>query len=418
MKVLVLGGGGREHCLAWKLSQSPLVETIFCVPGNGGTATVPKVVNIALDPLDFPALVQLVQVQGIDWGIVGPEVPLAAGVVDYFQARGLALIGPTQQGAQIESSKAWAKDLMAEAGVPTAKAGVFRELAPALAYLKQAIWPLVVKADGLAQGKGVTIAPNYAEAAQALTACFAGGQTQVVLEDFLVGEEVSVLALTDGRVVVPLLAAQDHKTIGEGDTGPNTGGMGAYAPLDWLTPATLVKIQKLILEPTLRGLQARGITYRGILYAGLMIDAAGEPAVVEFNCRLGDPETQAVLPLLQTDFAHVCKAILDGTLDQLILTWANGYAATVVVTAAGYPGVYAKGDPITGLDQGPGLIFHAGTAGDASSWTTQGGRVLAVTGLAKSLRAALDVCHQTIARVHFPGMYYRRDIGFKALDRT
>ncbi|WP_218081547.1 phosphoribosylamine--glycine ligase [Anthocerotibacter panamensis] len=422
MKLLVVGSGGREHCLVWKLSQSPLVETIFVAPGNGGTATTPKACNLSIDPLDFPRLADFAQQEHLAWTFVGPEQFLALGIVDYFRARGLPIIGPTQAGAQIESSKAWAKQLMVEAGVPTAQAQVFTDPLQAQASLDQGIWPRVIKADGLAQGKGVVIAYDRAEALDALQTCFAlgGSGATVVIEQFLVGEELSVLALTDGTTIVPLVAAQDHKTIGEGDTGPNTGGMGTYAPVPLATAQIMAKVQTRVLQPTLDALRRRSIDYRGVLYAGLMIDPNGEPAVVEFNCRLGDPETQVVLPLLKTDFARIARALLDGTLADLPLEWHPGCAACVVVAAGGYPGSYRKGDPIKGLEKvsGYATVFHAGTAREGVDWVTQGGRVLGVTGSGATLADALQASYQAIAQLYFPDMYYRRDIGFKALQVT
>ncbi len=415
MKVLVIGAGGREHCLVWKLGQSPLIEQIFCIPGNGGTARAAKTQNIALDPLNFEALAMFAQMEYLNWTFVGPEQPLAQGIVDYFLAMGMAIIGPTQEGAQIESSKAWAKALMAQAKIPTAQAQVFTELAMAKAQLEhRALWPVVVKADGLALGKGVVIAPDLVSAHAALVQCFALSE-QVIIEDFLVGEELSVLALTDGRVIVPLLAAQDHKTIGEGDTGPNTGGMGAFAPVPLATESVMQRVYDQVLVPTLKALQARGIDYRGILYAGLMIDREGQPWVVEFNCRLGDPETQAILPLLATDFAEICQALIDQTLEDIPLTWHAGSSVCVVAVAEGYPGSYPSGDEITGIDRIDGgiQVFQAGTRLDGDMVRTAGGRVLGITGVGNNLREALHLSYTALEKIHFSGMYYRRDIGFR-----
>jgi phosphoribosylamine---glycine ligase len=416
MRVFVIGAGGREHTLVWALGQSPLVTAIFCAPGNGGTATAPKTENIALGSLDFPALAEFAVHSQVDWTLVGPEQPLAEGIVDYFRERGLAILGPTQAEAQLESSKYWAKQLMQEAGIPTAAAQTFGDRAAAQMFLTTVKeWPVVLKADGLAQGKGVVIAETLAEAEAALGHCFKLS-AQVMVEQFLPGVELSVLALTDGQVIVPLLPAQDHKRIGEGDTGANTGGMGTYSPVPLATPKVMAKVYDQVLLPTLKSLQARGMDYRGVIYAGLMIDAEGNPSVVEFNCRFGDPETQVVLPLLTTDFALVCQAMLSGTLGEMTLTWQEGACACVVVAAPGYPGPYPQGALITGVEAaGEVMVFQAGTVKTPEGLRTQGGRVLGVTGRGKDLSSALAASYQALTHINFPGMYYRRDIGFRAL---
>lgn len=423
MKVLVVGSGGREHALAWKLLHSPRVQEVFCIPGNGGTATLDRCRNLALTMDDFEGIARFATVNNVGLIVVGPEAPLAAGITDYLQAQNLTVFGPTQVGAQIEASKAWAKALMAEAKVPTASAEVFTEAEPAIAYVKQTGAPIVVKADGLAAGKGVTVATTVEEAIAAIEAAFGGqfgeaGQ-QVVIEDFLTGQEASVLAITDGQTIRPLLPAQDHKRIGEGDTGANTGGMGAYAPAPVVTSALMDRIQQEILQPTLTTLQKRGIDYRGVLYAGLMITPAGDPKVIEFNCRFGDPETQAVLPLLETPLDQVLLACAQQKLAELPpLQWHPGAAVCIVVAAQGYPGSYAKGVPITGLDRaeaGGTVVFHAGTRIKQQQLVSDGGRVLGVVALGDSLRAAIDQGYAAVNAIQFEGGYYRRDIGHHAL---
>ncbi|MEO0541855.1 MAG: phosphoribosylamine--glycine ligase, partial [Cyanobacteria bacterium P01_A01_bin.105] len=354
MKAIVVGSGGREHTLAWKLLQSDTIQEVICIPGNGGTATLPHCQNLALGVTDFEGIARFALVNNCGLIVVGPEQPLAAGITDYLNKQGLTVFGPTQAGAEIEASKAWAKALMAEAGIPTAASQVFTQAQAAFTYLDQQGAPIVVKADGLAAGKGVTVAQTLAEAKAAVTAAFEGefgaaGQ-RVVIEAYLQGQEASVLAVTDGQTIRPLLPAQDHKAVGEGDTGPNTGGMGAYAPTPVLPPDLMARVQAEVLEPALATLQARGIDYRGVLYAGLMITPTGDPQVIEFNCRFGDPETQAVLPLLKTPLDQVLMACCQQRLAELPpLEWELGYAACVVMAAAGYPGAYPKGMVIRGL---------------------------------------------------------------------
>lgn len=359
--------------------------------------------------------------QGVDLVIIGPEAPLAAGLGDVLRQAGLTVLGPGRAGAQIEASKAWAKDLMHQAGVPTAAARSFTDLEAARAYLNTCPLPIVIKADGLAAGKGVTVAETADTALSAVEAALAGqlgpAGRQVLIEDFLDGEEVSVLALTDGQTVYPLLPAQDHKRIGIGDTGPNTGGMGAYAPVPWVTPVLMDRIQQQILLPTVQALRARGIDYRGILYAGLMIRPAGDPWVVEFNCRFGDPETQVILPLLTSPLETLLLACAEGRLgDVPPPEWLPGGAACVVLAAAGYPGPYTQGDTILGLDQVAetgALVFHAGTAWDGTQHLTAGGRVLAVTGRGETLETALQQAYAGVQTIQFPGAYARPDIGWR-----
>ncbi len=372
---------------------------------------------------DFQGIARFALVNNFTLVVVGPEQPLAAGITDYLQGQGLKVFGPNQAGAQIEASKAWSKAFMAEAGIPTARAEVFTDLDTALAYVEQRGVPIVIKADGLAAGKGVTVATTLNDAIQALKAAFSGkfgaaGQI-VVVEDVLVGQEASVLAVTDGTTIRPLLPAQDHKAIGEGDTGPNTGGMGAYAPTPVVTPEIMAQVQRQVLEPAIATLRQRDIHYCGILYAGLMISPDGIPNVVEFNCRFGDPETQAVLPLLDTPLHQVMLACIDGRLaDFPPLQWKPGAAACVVVAAAGYPDKYPKGMEIFGLAEAAAtdaLVFHAGTRRQDNAIVSDGGRVLGVTGLGDSFKAAIANAYTAVDHVCFENMYYRRDIGYRVM---
>jgi phosphoribosylamine---glycine ligase len=422
VKALVVGNGGREHTLAWSLLRSPKITDVVCVPGNGGTATLPHCRNLAMNPNDFEGIARFALVNNLELVVVGPEQPLAEGITDYLQAQGLKVFGPCQAGAQIEASKAWAKDLMAEAGIPTARAEVFAEAERALAYLRQVGAPIVIKADGLAAGKGVTVAATLDQATEAIAEIFSGrfgdaGQ-RVVIEEFMVGQEASVLAVTDGQTIRPLVPAQDHKAIGEGDTGPNTGGMGAYAPTPVVTPEIMDRVQRQVLEPAIATLRRRGIDYRGVLYAGLMITPAGEPRVVEFNCRFGDPETQAVVPLLVTPLEEVMLACIEGRLADLVLEWQPGAAACVVVAAEGYPGSYPKGMEITGLEAAAetgSLVFHAGTRRQGDNIVADGGRVLGVTGLGDTFEEAIAKAYAAVDQIHFEGRYCRRDIGYRVM---
>ncbi|MEO1131797.1 MAG: phosphoribosylamine--glycine ligase [Cyanobacteria bacterium J06639_1] len=421
MQIAIVGSGGREHALAWKLAQSERVSRIFCAPGNPGIASEPKCHLVPLSVTDYEGLARFAITQNIGLTVVGPEVPLVGGIADRFQEAGLKVFGPTAEAAQIEGSKAWAKQLMAEAGVPTAKAEVFESKEAAIANLQTRNIPIVVKVDGLAAGKGVTVARSRDEAEEAIEKLFSGSDPEtVVIEDFLEGQEASVLAFTDGKTVVPMLPAQDHKPIGEGDTGANTGGMGAYAPAPVATDEVMNKIQSRVLDPTLAALQKRGITYRGVLYAGLMISPSGDPSVVEFNCRFGDPETQAVLPLLESDLLEVMLACTDGRLAEIELKWRSDFAACVAMVSGGYPGSYDRGKIIRGLGAATGaLVFHAGTTNQSDSTgktrlVTDGGRVLGVTGRGSSLQMALDRAYGSVEQIHFDGAYYRKDIGFRA----
>jgi phosphoribosylamine---glycine ligase len=421
VRVLVVGNGGREHALVWKLLQSPQVQQVTCVPGNGGTATLERCHNLALALDDFAGISRFALVNNIALVVVGPEVPLAAGITDHLERQGLTVFGPTQAGAQIESSKAWAKALMATAGIPTAPSQSFTDAAAAKRYVQAQGAPIVIKADGLAAGKGVTVATTVAQAEAAIDQCLAGqfgvaGQ-QVLVEAYLTGQEVSILAVTDGLTIRPLLPAQDHKRIGEGDTGENTGGMGAYAPAPLVTPALMARIQQDILEPAIAALRQHGIDYRGVLYAGLMITPAGEPQVIEFNCRFGDPETQAILPLLETPLEKLLLACAQQQLEAFPeIVWKPGASACVVMAAGGYPGVYRKGLPISGIraaeDMGA-VVFHAGTSCKQKQVLTDGGRVLGVTAVGADFEQAIAQAYAAIDFIQFESMYYRRDIGHR-----
>lgn len=426
MKAIVIGGGGREHALAWKLLQSARVTEVVCIPGNGGTARLPGCRNVAMVPSDIEGIVRCVQVNNMAFVLVGPEQPLADGLADALRAQQVKVFGPGQDGAQIESSKAWAKALMAQANVPTAASAVFTDAEQAIAYVQQQGAPIVVKADGLAAGKGVTVAKEIEDAVAAIHAIFDGqfgaAGKQVVIEEFLSGQEVSVLAVTDGLTIRPLLPAQDHKQIGEGDTGPNTGGMGAYAPTPVMPPDLLARVQTEVLEPTLKGLQARGIDYRGVLYAGLIVMPANETGavelkVIEFNCRFGDPETQAVLPLLETPLDEIVLACCEQRLENLPpFAWKDAASACVVMAAEGYPGDYEKGLSINGIDAAESaaddtMIFHAGTRLSQGQLKSTGGRVLGITAMAPDFDAALAKAYSAVDKIDFPGSYYRRDIG-------
>jgi len=419
VKVLVVGNGGREHALAWKLLQSKRVEQVVCVPGNGGTVSMERCQNLPLSVDDFEGIGQFALAHGISLVVVGPEVPLALGITDYLQRLGLMVCGPTKAGAQIEASKSWAKALMQEAGIPTARAAVFTEATAASSYVKAQGAPIVVKADGLAAGKGVTVATSVEQALGAIEAIFKGqfGRAGkfVVIEECLTGQEVSILALTDGLTIRPLLPAQDHKRIGEGDTGENTGGMGAYAPAP-LSMQMMARIEQNVLHKAIATLRAKNIDYRGILYAGLMITPDGDFKVLEFNCRFGDPETQAILPLLETPLEDLLLACTTQRLsEQPPITWKPGSSACVVATAGGYPGAYQKGQVITGIESALALspcVFQAGTKLE-QQLVTDGGRVLGVTGIGETFEQAIALAYAALNCIHFEGMYYRRDIGHR-----
>ncbi len=425
MNVLIIGSGGREHALAWKVAQSPRVETVYVAPGNAGTAAEPGVANIAIDTMDFPALANFARDNGVELTIVGPEAPLVGGVVDFFQERGMRCFGPRRGAAQLEGSKAFTKDFLARHGIPTGAYGNFTELEPALAYLRAQGAPIVVKADGLAAGKGVIVAETLAEAEAAVTDMLSGNAfgeagCRVVIEEFLPGEEASFIVMVDGSNVLPMATSQDHKRIGEGDTGPNTGGMGAYSPAPVVDAAVFDRVMAEVILPTVRGMAAEGNDYTGFLYAGLMISPAGEPKVIEYNCRFGDPETQPIMVRLRSDLVDLCDAALAGTLDTATADWDPRCAIGVVLAAGGYPGSYRKGVPIHGLDANQAdniKVFHAGTATKDGDVVTSGGRVLCVTALGADIAAAQRDCYRAADKISWDGVTLRRDIGWRAIAR-
>jgi phosphoribosylamine---glycine ligase len=425
MNILVIGSGGREHALAWKLAQSPRAQKVYVAPGNGGTARDPRLTN--LDLTDVKALADFAQAEKIGLTVVGPEAPLAAGVVDEFRARGLRIFGPTQKAAQLESSKAFAKDFMKRHGIPTAFYDTFTDAAAAHAYVDKHGAPIVIKADGLAAGKGVVVAMSLAEAHEAIDFMLldnklgvqhnAGG-ARVVIEEFLQGEEASFIVLADGKNVAVLATSQDHKRLLDADAGPNTGGMGAYSPAPVVTPNVYAKAMQEIIQPTLAGMAKDGIPFTGFLYAGLMIDAQGNPKTLEFNCRMGDPETQPIMMRLKSDLVEVMQHATDATLDQIELQWDRRVALGVVMAAGGYPLSPVKGDAITGLpaDADDAMVFHAGTVlDDASVVRTSGGRVLCVTALGDSAKLAQQRAYEYMRGIHFEGMQFRSDIGWRAI---
>ncbi len=429
MNVLVIGGGGREHALAWKLAQSARAQQVFVAPGNGGTARDSRLQNVPItDPV---ALADFAVAQKVALTVVGPEAPLSAGVVDVFRARGLRIFGPTQAAAQLESSKAFAKDFMARHGIPTALYATFTDAALAHAHVAKVGAPIVVKADGLAAGKGVVVATTLAEAHEAIDFMLgahtpgllhnagADGQAvpRVVIEECLVGEEASFIVLVDGKNVLALASSQDHKRLGDGDTGPNTGGMGAYSPAPVVTPNVHAKAMQEIILPTVAGMAKDGIPFTGFLYAGLMIDKQGRPKTLEFNTRMGDPETQPLLMRLKSDLMEVLLSATDGTLDKVELEWDRRVALGVVMAAAGYPATPRKGDIITGLpvDTDDAVVFHAGTALEDGTLRVTGGRVLCVTVLGDSTKLAQQRAYQALAGIQIAGVLYRRDIGHRAI---
>lgn len=424
MKVLVIGGGGREHALAWKLAQSPKLQAVYVAPGNGGTALDPRLENVPIT--DVKALREWAQKEKIVLTVVGPEAPLAAGVVDEFRAHGLRIFGPTQSAAQLESSKAFSKAFMKRHGIPTAEYETFTDAAAAHAYVDKKGAPIVVKADGLAAGKGVVVAQTAAEAHEAIDFMLldnklgvqhnAGG-ARVVIEEFLSGEEASFIVLCDGKNVTPLATSQDHKRLQDNDQGPNTGGMGAYSPAPVVTPAVHARAMREIILPTVRGMEKDGIPYTGFLYAGLMIDAEGKPKTLEFNCRMGDPETQPIMMRLKSDLFDVMMHATAGTLDQVELQWDRRTALGVVMAAAGYPMDPRKGDAITGLpkEAEDAMVFHAGTKGEGGQTLTAGGRVLCVTALAETVKAAQQRAYEVLQGIRFDGAQWRRDIGHRAI---
>jgi phosphoribosylamine--glycine ligase len=424
LKALVVGSGGREHAIVWALSRSPQIEQIIVAPGNAGTARSfgcrddVSICNADVPAADIPGLVRLAQRESIDLTIVGPEVPLAVGLVDAFQEVGRRVFGPARAAARLESSKAFSKAFMVRHNIPTGKAEAFDEYEPALVYLRQMGSPVVVKADGLAAGKGVLICNTLDEAESALEQvmldrAFGGAGDRVVIEEFLTGPEVSLLAFCDGKTVVPMLPARDHKRAYDNDEGPNTGGMGAFAPAPDVTPELVDEICRTVLQPTVDGMRAEGTPYVGVLYGGIMLTDDGLK-VLEFNCRFGDPETQVILPLLQTDIVDIFQACIDGRLAELDVKWNPGACGTVVLASPGYPGSYPKGLPISGVESVTDpdtMVFHAGTAWQDGQLVTAGGRVLAVSAVGDDLPAALDRAYAGVQCIHFDGMHYRQDIG-------
>jgi phosphoribosylamine--glycine ligase len=425
MKVLVIGSGGREHALAWRVAQSTRVETVYVAPGNAGTLLEQNVENVPLASEDIEALLSFARDNKIGLTIVGPEAPLVAGIVDQFTAAGLPCFGPTAAAAQLEGSKAFAKDFMARHGIPTAAYGNFTEIDEAIAFIHEHGAPIVVKADGLAAGKGVIIAQTIGEAETAVKDMLAGnafGEAghRVVVEEFLTGEEASFIVMADGEHILPLATSQDHKARDEGDLGPNTGGMGAYSPAPVIDDELHKRAMETVIQPTIRGMAEQGMPFTGFLYAGLMISPDGKTKVLEFNVRFGDPETQPIMMRLQSDLAELCLAAVDGRLDQVDAHWDSRPALAVVMAAGGYPGSYSKGHVISGLDaaeDGATRVFHAGTTLKNDEVITSGGRVLCVSALADSVQAAATAAYAGCDKIHWDGTFYRSDIGYRAIKR-
>ncbi len=425
MKLMIIGNGGREHALAWKSAQSPNVEKIYVVPGNAGTLHESKTENVALDPLDFQALADFAESKGVALTIVGPEAPLVAGITDFFSARGLPCFGPSRLAAQLEGSKAYTKDFLQRHGIPTAAYGKFTDTDAAIEYIRTSAMPIVIKADGLAAGKGVIIANSEAEAIATVRDMLSGNSFgeaghRVVIEEFMQGEEASFIAIVDGKTALPFASSQDHKARDAGDKGPNTGGMGAYSPAPVITPAIHQRIMDEVIMPTVAGMAAEGNTYVGFLYAGLMIAADGSPRVVEFNCRFGDPEAQPVMMRLESDLVSLCQAALAGELDKTDIRFDARPAVGVVMAAGGYPDSYAKGHAISGLAdavQADSKVFHAGTRAENAAIVTNGGRVLCVTALGDSVTAAQQTAYELVHKISWQDAYYRPDIGHRAIAR-
>jgi phosphoribosylamine--glycine ligase len=424
MKVLIVGGGGREHALAWKCAQSPRVRTVYCAPGNAGTAREPKVRNVGIGAEDIPSLVAFARRAQVHLTIVGPEAPLVAGIVDAFERNGLKCFGPRANAAILEASKAFTKDFFKRHGIPTARYENFTALAAAEAYIRDQPLPVVVKASGLAAGKGVIIAQTHDEALAAARDMLAGDAfgaagSEIVVEEFLIGEEASFIVMTDGETVLPFASAQDHKAVDDGDQGPNTGGMGAYSPAPIVDRALHERVIREVIRPTLAGMAAEGRPYLGFLYAGLMIASDGTPKVLEYNCRFGDPETQPIMMRLRSDLPEACLAVLSGNARRTRLDFDPRATVGVVLAAGGYPGDYAKGHEITGLDDDlpDTRVFHAGTALAAGKVVTTGGRVLCVVGVGDSVREAQARAYARIDRIRWQDMHCRRDIGYRAIAR-
>ena len=425
MQVLVIGSGGREHALAWKAAQNPNVEVVYVAPGNAGTALEPKLENVNIKVESISELVSFAQEKNIELTIVGPEGPLVIGVVDAFREADLPIFGPTQAAAQLEGSKAFTKDFLARHNIPTAAYANFTEIEPAIAYVRQQGAPIVVKADGLAAGKGVIVAMTLKEAEDAIQDMLAGNAfgdagSRVVIEEFLDGEEASFIVMVDGKNVLPMATSQDHKRVGEKDTGPNTGGMGAYSPAPVVTPEIHERIMHEVIYPTVRGMETEGHPYTGFLYAGLMIDKAGTPKVIEYNCRFGDPETQPIMMRMESDLVELCLMAIDGKLNQAESKWDPRASIGIVLAAGGYPLEYAKGDVIS-LPNSPlsdQKIFHAGTArNDAGEVVTNGGRVLCAVALGETVSQAQKQAYELVDTISWEGMFYRNDIGYRAIER-
>jgi len=425
MKVLVIGSGGREHALAWKLSQSARVAEVLVAPGNAGTAREPRCRNVALKATDIDGLLKLVADEKIDVTVVGPEAPLVQGVVDRFREAGHRIFGPTAAAAQLEGSKAYAKDFLARHGIPTAYYAVFDDVALALQHVRDHGAPIVIKADGLAAGKGVVVAMTVEEAEAAIVNMLEGDAfgeagARVVIEEFLTGEEASFISMVDGKTALPMATSQDHKRVGDGDTGPNTGGMGAYSPAPVVTPEVHERVMREVVEPTVRGMIADGIPFTGFLYAGLMISPDGAPKVIEYNVRFGDPETQPVMLRLRSDLMDLVDAAIDGRLDQAETKWDDRTSLGVVMAAENYPGTPRLGDEITGLDANPGFgakVFHAGTELKDGKVVTTGGRVLCACALGETVAEAQQRAYLAVANIDWPGEFHRHDIGWRAIAR-
>ena len=425
MNILVIGSGGREHALAWKAAQSPEADRVFVAPGNAGSAREPGLDNVDIDVMDLDGLANFAASNQVGLTIVGPEAPLVAGIVDRFEERGLRVFGPSAGAAQLEGSKAFTKDFLARQKIPTAAYANFTDVDQALNYVREQGAPIVIKADGLAAGKGVIVAMTLAEAEDAIRDMLAGNAfgdagSRVVIEEFLTGEEASFIVMVDGEHVLPMATSQDHKRVGDGDTGPNTGGMGAYSPAPVVTSDIHRRIMDEVIYPTVRGMAAEGHPYKGFLYAGLMIDDNGAPKVIEFNCRFGDPETQPIMLRMQSDLVELCGAAIDGKLDQCRSEWDERASVGIVLAAGGYPGSYHRGDAIAGLpttEVDGEKVFHAGTKLDGDQVVTNGGRVLCATALGNSVTEAQQRAYELAAKIQWDGVFYRKDIAFRAIAR-
>ncbi len=425
MNILIIGNGGREHALAWKVAQSPQADRVFVAPGNAGTATEPGLENVAIDVMDLNGLADFATSQQVGLTIVGPEAPLVEGIVDLFESRGLRVFGPSKGASQLEGSKAFTKNFLARHAIPTADYGNFTDVDEALAYVRQQGAPIVVKADGLAAGKGVIVAMTLAEAEDAIRDmladnAFGEAGSRVVVEEFLEGEEASFIVMVDGKNVLAMATSQDHKRVGDGDTGPNTGGMGAYSPAPVVTAEVHQRIMNEIIYPTVKGMAEEDHVYTGFLYAGLMIDSEGNPKVIEFNCRFGDPETQPIMLRMQSDLVELCDAAIDGKLDQCSSQWDEQAAVGIVLAAGGYPASYTKGDVISGLPEQETAgekAFHAGTRLDGNQVVTNGGRVLCATALGNTVTEAQQRAYQLAKKISWNGSFYRNDIAYRAIAR-